>query len=54
MTDLLAWFGLKRFPFDKTIKPTDVFDTESVKECTARCYLPRSEGVYRERICVVF
>jgi len=21
---------------------------------TSQCYLPRSEGVYRERICVVF
>jgi len=46
MTDLLAWFGLKRFPFDKTIKPTDVFDTESVKECTARLdYIKRRGGV---------
>jgi len=46
MTDLLAWFGLKRFPFDKTIKPTDVLDTESVKECAARLdYIKRRGGV---------
>ncbi|MBE3143451.1 MAG: AAA family ATPase [Planctomycetes bacterium] len=46
MTDLLAWFGLKRFPFDKNIKPADVLDTESVKECGARLdYIKRRGGV---------
>ncbi|HUV07778.1 MAG TPA: AAA family ATPase [Spirochaetia bacterium] len=46
MTDLLAWFGLKRFPFDKTIKPIDVLDTESVKECAARLnYIKRRGGI---------
>ena len=33
MKDLLAWFGLKRFPFDKNIKPSDALDTEPLKEC---------------------
>ena len=36
MKDLLAWFGLKRYPFDKNIKPRDVMDTEPLKECSAR------------------
>jgi hypothetical protein len=36
MKDLLAWFGLKRFPFDKNIKTRDLFDTEPLKECSAR------------------
>jgi type II secretory pathway predicted ATPase ExeA len=36
MKDLLAWFGLKRFPFDKNIKPHDALDTDSLKESMAR------------------
>ena len=31
MKDIIAWFGLKHFPFDKNIKTQDVFDTESLK-----------------------
>jgi len=46
MTDLLAWFGLKRFPFDKTIKSTEALDTEPVKECAARLdYIKRRGGI---------
>jgi hypothetical protein len=28
MKDIIAWFGLKRFPFDKNIKTQDLFDAE--------------------------
>lgn len=46
MKDLLAWFGLKRFPFDKNIKTTDVLDTEPIKECAARLdYIKRRGGI---------
>ncbi|MEA3457070.1 MAG: AAA family ATPase [Candidatus Thermoplasmatota archaeon] len=46
MKDLLAWFGLKRFPFDKNIKPSDALDTEPLKECLARLeYIKRRGGV---------
>ncbi len=46
MKDLLAWFGLKRFPFDKNIKPSDVLDTEPMKECAARLdYIKRRGGI---------
>lgn len=46
MTDLLAWFGLKRFPFDKNIKTADVLGTEAVKECAARLdYIKRRGGI---------
>jgi type II secretory pathway predicted ATPase ExeA len=46
MKDLLAWFGLKGFPFDKNIKPQDILETEPVKECTARLdYIKRRGGI---------
>ncbi len=46
MKDLLAWFGLKRFPFDKNIKPYDALDTEPLKECLARLeYIKRRGGI---------
>jgi type II secretory pathway predicted ATPase ExeA len=46
MRDLLAWFALKRFPFDKNIKPKDVLETEPIKECTARLdYIKRRGGI---------
>lgn len=46
MKDLLAWFGLKRFPFDKNIKPQDALDTESLKESMARLdYIKRRGGI---------
>jgi general secretion pathway protein A len=46
MKDLLAWFGLKRFPFDKNIKTQDVLDSEPLKECSARLdYIKRRGGI---------
>ena len=36
MNDILSWFGMKRLPFDKSIKACDVLDTEPLQECTAR------------------
>lgn len=46
MKDMLAWFGLKRFPFDKNIKPSDALDTEPLKECLARLeYIKRRGGI---------
>jgi len=46
MKDLLAWFGLKHFPFDKNIKPSDALDTEPLKECLARLeYIKRRGGI---------
>ena len=46
MKDLLAWFGLKHFPFDKNIKTQDLFDTDSLKECSARLeYIKRRGGI---------
>ena len=46
MKDLLAWFGLKRFPFDKNIKPSDAMDTEPLKESLARLeYIKRRGGI---------
>lgn len=46
MKELLAWFGLKRFPFDKNIKPSDALDTEPLKECLARLeYIKRRGGI---------
>ena len=46
MKDLLAWFSLKRFPFDKNIKTCDALDTDPIKECTARLdYIKRRGGI---------
>ena len=46
MKDLLAWFGLKNFPFDKNLKTQETLDTESLKECTARLdYIKRLGGI---------
>ena len=46
MKDMLAWFGLKRFPFDKNIKPHEALDTEPLKECSARLdYIKRRGGI---------
>ena len=46
MKDMLAWFGLKRFPFDKNIKTADVLDTEPFQECFARLdYIKRRGGI---------
>ena len=47
MKELLAWFGLKRFPFDKNIKPQDALDTEPLKESIARLeYIKRRGGIF--------
>ena len=46
MKDLLAFFALKRFPFDKNIKAHDILKTGPVKECTARLdYIKRRGGI---------
>ncbi len=46
MKELLAWFGLKRFPFDKNIKVQDSLDSEPLKECLARLeYIKRRGGI---------
>ena len=46
MKDMLAWFGLKRFPFDKNIKTSDVLDTGPFQECFARLeYIKRRGGI---------
>jgi type II secretory pathway predicted ATPase ExeA len=46
MKDLLAWFGLKRFPFDKNIKTADVLETDPFQECFARLeYIKRRGGI---------
>jgi len=46
MKDLLAWFGLKTFPFDKNLKTQETLETESLKEGTARLdYIKRRGGI---------
>jgi len=46
MKDLLAWFGIKAFPFDKNLKTQDVFETEALKEAMARFdYIKRRGGI---------
>jgi len=47
MKDIIPWFGLKRIPFDKNIKPKDVLDTDPFKECAARLdYIKRRGGIF--------
>jgi hypothetical protein len=46
MKDLIARFGLEHFPFDKNLKTLDVFDTDFLKECSARLnYIKRRGGI---------
>jgi len=46
MKDLSAWFGLKRFPFDKNIKPQEALNTEPLNEALARLdYIKRRGGI---------
>lgn len=46
MKDLIAWFGLKRLPFDKNIKPNDMMETGPLIECSARLdYIKRRGGI---------
>lgn len=45
MTDLIAYFGLKRFPFDKDIKSSELLKTDALSECLARLdFMKRSGG----------
>ena len=46
MTDLMTWFGFKRFPFDKEIKTKNILQTDPIKECLARLdYIKRRGGI---------
>ena len=46
MKDLLSWFALKRFPFDKNIKSSETLGTEPLQECIARLeYMKRRGGI---------
>ena len=46
MKDLIAWFGLKHVPFDKNLKTQDLFETDALKECSARLdYIKRRGGI---------
>jgi len=46
MKDLLAWFGFKRYPFDKEIKTADIVETPVIKEALARlAYMKRRGGI---------
>lgn len=44
MRDLLTWYGLKLYPFDKEIKTTDLVETASLRECTARLEFMKRRG----------
>ena len=44
MKNLLAWFGLKKYPFDKNIKPHDALHTEPFKEALARLDYIKGRG----------
>ncbi len=46
MKDIVAWFGLKRYPFDKQIKPSEALSSGPLPECAARLdYIKRRGGV---------
>jgi general secretion pathway protein A len=46
MNELITWFGLKRYPFDKEIRVADLVDTEPLRECAARLdYMRRRGGI---------
>jgi type II secretory pathway predicted ATPase ExeA len=46
MNELITWFGLKRYPFDKEVKAADLVDTEPLRECAARLdYMRRRGGI---------
>lgn len=46
MKDIVAWFGLKRQPFEKDIKPKDLFEAAALKECAARLdFIKRTGGI---------
>ena len=46
MKDIVAYHGLKRFPFDKNIKSADILETEPQRECAARLdFIKRRGGI---------
>jgi general secretion pathway protein A len=46
MKDLVAHFGLKRFPFDKTLRTREAVETAPLRECTARLdFIKRRGGI---------
>ena len=46
MKELAPWFGLKRTPFDKSIKTAEILETEPLSECAARLeYIKRRGGI---------
>jgi len=46
MKDIIAWFGFKRYPFDKQVKTSDLVNTEPLNECTARLdYMKQRCGI---------
>ena len=46
MNDMLVWFGLKRHPFDKEIRPADLFASEALDEAAARLdYMKQRGGI---------
>jgi general secretion pathway protein A len=44
MQDLIAFHGLKKMPFDKSIKTAAALDTEPAKECAARLAFIKGRG----------
>lgn len=44
MKDIVAFHGLKRFPFDKHIKTRDTVETEPLRECLARLQFIKGRG----------
>ena len=44
MNDLLTWFGLKRHPFDKQIKTSDLFGSGALAEAAARLDYIKQRG----------
>lgn len=48
MKDLLAHFGFSDFPFEKSIKPKNLFVSEAMRECQARLEcMKRRHGIMR-------
>jgi type II secretory pathway predicted ATPase ExeA len=46
MKDIVAYHGLRRFPFDKNLKSTDALNTSPSRECAARLdFIKRRGGV---------
>lgn len=44
MKDIMAWYGLKREPFHKEIKTSELVDTEALRECLARLDFMKQNG----------